>query len=515
MVGAGHLLVLVFALLAATPQFPPLIWDDDDRKTIPEPQTREIAMVHDFFVAAFGEPVIQTFDMPRNFRKLAGIPKEAENINGVDEVPNSSWYTNRNFLFPMSVEEIARGPEGRSGPSMTGPWTIVGCKTEGISPGLEIRDQSGDRYLIKFDPADSPEMASAAEVVGSVIFHAAGYNVPANTIVTFPRTLLAFPTNLPCSPAELFSKITPNRDGTFRAVASKYLPGKPKGPFSYSGWRKDDPNDVIAHEHRRELRGLRVIAAFINHNDLKQLNTLDMYVEDRGRRYLKHYFIDFGASLGSATIFPKQGIEGHEYIFDLGQVLKSAFTLGLSRRKAHAPEKPVHPAVGHIEGDSFNPAEWKPNLPIPSLENMTRRDGYWGAKIVAAFTDQQLRAAVKTGRYSDPAAEDHLVEILRQRRNRIADHWFRRVAPLDRFRISRNALYFDDLAVVGGYDDASHVRYRAETESTFQMLKFGDAIAVKTSSQPSRVRITRASPGWPDLTVEVYVQNNTVIGILR
>jgi hypothetical protein len=60
-------------------------------------------------------------------------------------------------------------------------------------------------------------------------------------------------------------------DGTYRALASKLLPGKPVGPFQYFGTRPDDPNDIFPHENRRELRGLRVFAAWLNHDDSRAM----------------------------------------------------------------------------------------------------------------------------------------------------------------------------------------------------------------------------------------------------
>jgi hypothetical protein len=45
-----------------------------------------------------------------------GHPKETSNVNSLDEVPDSSWYTNRHHLRRMSAEELERGPNRESLP---------------------------------------------------------------------------------------------------------------------------------------------------------------------------------------------------------------------------------------------------------------------------------------------------------------------------------------------------------------------------------------------------------------
>ena len=75
-------------------------------------------------------------------------------------------------------------------------------------------------------------------------------------------------------------------DGSYRAVAARAVPGRPLGGFRYYGTRPDDPNDIVPHEHRRELRALKVFGAWTNLVDMKAGNTLDTLVTDerRGRR---------------------------------------------------------------------------------------------------------------------------------------------------------------------------------------------------------------------------------------
>ncbi len=63
---------------------------------------------------------------------------------------------------------------------------------------------------------------------------------------------------------------------------ARLLAGKILGPFLYDGTRPDDPNDVVPHQHRRELRALRVFGAWTNLTDLKAGNTLDSLVSENG-----------------------------------------------------------------------------------------------------------------------------------------------------------------------------------------------------------------------------------------
>ena len=64
-------------------------------------------------------------------------------------------------------------------------------------------------------------------------------------------------------------------------------------------------------------------------------------------------------------------------------------------------------------------------IPNPAFLRTDREDAFWAAKQVAAFTDDEIRALVETGEYSDPRATDWIAECLIKRRDKIADAWFR------------------------------------------------------------------------------------------
>jgi hypothetical protein len=222
------------------------------------------------------------------------------NVNTLGEVPDSSWFTNRLGVRDMTIEEVLRGPDTIDGPA-PGTWTIIGKPGAGITPKFTIRDANGITFVVKLDPPDAAELASSVELVGTKIFHAIGYNVPEDFVASMdPATLAIAPGTMcksktgqkrPLLMADVqrwLARQPRQADGTIRVLASRWVPGQVVGQFRYAGTRPDDANDIYPHERRRELRGLKVFAAWLNHDDARALNTLDAYVTDGGRRYIKH-----------------------------------------------------------------------------------------------------------------------------------------------------------------------------------------------------------------------------------
>jgi len=156
---------------------------------------------------------------------------------------------------------------------------------------------------------------------------------------------------------------------------------------------------------------------------------------------------DFGSTLGSASNFPQKPRAGNEYIWDAGPSFKTLFSLGLWVRPWIKVDYPNHPSIGNFEADFFQPEQWKPEYPNPAFQRMTEEDAFWAARIVMAFTDQQIRAIVKAGRLSDPKAEAYLIECLIKRRDKIGRYWLNQINPLDEFKIQQDSLAFDNAAV--------------------------------------------------------------------
>jgi len=449
----------------------------DDILNIPEPKAKKINFGHDAYNKIITHQMDQSLDLARQLRHVFGKPKQALNVDDFGEVVDSSWFTNRNARLPLSLEEIARGPDRSQGPDPTQTWTVTQAKLEGVTPGFYIKDSRGDRYVIKFDPMGYSELATAAEVICTKIFYAAGYNVPENYITYFHPSILTLAKEVKFIDdkglqrvmtendlEKLLQKADRLPDGRIRALASKFVGGKPLGGFRYQGTREDDPNDIVPHEHRRELRGLYVLVAWLKHFDTKAGNNLDVYVSEKGHSFVKHYLIDFGSALGSDAVAPQSRHKGHEFDVDTKALFGNILSFGLDVKLWEKPSKIQHPSIGRFNAQDFDPGDSRSNYPNPAFENCTNLDSYWGAKLVMSFTDRQLETIIKQGQYSDPEAEAYLLQTLKERRDRTGRYWYSQVNPLDMFKITQNSsgasgLSFKDMGVEGNLWSAEQSKY--------------------------------------------------------
>lgn len=450
--GAVAALCLVLSTLgrSATPTYYP------DDPLLVDPETRDARELHEREISDPYDFVENTFLKPGDHTN-----QRAVNVNTVDEVPDSSWFTNRIGRRVLTVNEYAQGPNV-SGPPADGPWTVVSGKSDGITPGFTVRDRANTLWFIKFDPPSNPEMATGAEVISTKLFWALGYHVPENYLAELDPARLVVSERAtyrdslgerrPLTRAvvdDFLAKGARRPDGRFRVIASRALPGTPVGPFKYFGTRSDDPNDIFPHEHRRELRGLRAFAAWLNHDDSRSINSLDTVVElAGGRRVVRHHLIDFGSTLGSASVAAQKPRAGNEYIWEARPTFLTMLTFGFWVRpwiKVHYPE---FPAVGRIEAAYFWPERWKPEYPNMAFDNARPDDLFWAARRIMAVPDEAIRAVVDTAEYSERGAANYLADVIIARRDKIGLQWLTGVNPLADFALdAAGMLTFTNVAV--------------------------------------------------------------------
>jgi hypothetical protein len=398
------------------------------------------------------------------FFSLGGPPRPATNANTLGEVPNSSWFTTR-IGHGMTTAAIVRGPD-RHDRLAVNRWIIVEAKDEGRQLGfraIDAADPTRRLYQIEFDPRGNPEMATGAEVIGTAFYHAFGYNVVETYLIDLDPDQLTIDPRATIKVngrarsftrrdlAAIMSDVARQPNGRYRATASPFAEGRYLGPFRYYGVRADDPNDVHPHEYRRELRANRVFAAWLNHDDSRAGNSLDMLVCQAGQCRVKHYMFDFGSLLGSGTNEEDLPWIGHEYMVEPRPGLKTLATLGLWRRPYLRVKAPSDlPAAGNFTADRFDPEQWRPHYPNAAFTQMDAEDAFWGARIVAAFSPAAIAAIVAKAEFSDARTTAHVTATLLQRRERVLQTWLTALNPIANPRITGSVLRFDNAAEDAG-----------------------------------------------------------------
>jgi hypothetical protein len=443
-------------LSAAAMANPAKFYSDDP--ILVEPETQDASRVSPWKIDLLYDLMLNQFTRP-------GIPPgtRARNINTIDEVPDSNWFTNRILARPMSIEEAVRGPSTTDGPA-PGRLTIIRAKTEGAAPGFTMRDTAGIVWFVEFDPKSNPEASSGAAVIANRIFWALGYQQAEYHLgeLTLERlevdreAIIDPPSGKPRQMTihdikPILARAARNPNGSYRILASRLLPGKLLGGFKYYGTRPDDPNDIIPHEQRRELRALQVFAAWTNLVDIKALNTMDSLITENGRSRVRHYLLDIGSGFGIGANGPHDWTDGYEHLYEKDKTLKRMATLGFYLQPWQTVKYEKNRSVGHFEGDQFDPLAWRSRTPAAALLQATDDDTFWAARRVTAFSDGMIHALVKTGKYSDPGSERLLTEVLIKRRDKIGRTYMTRINPLVNFSLNASGvLTFENAAVKAG-----------------------------------------------------------------
>lgn len=387
----------------------------------------------------------------------------ALNVNTLNEVPNSSWFQNRHGAKRMALPELRQGAGDGLLPDTSAAFEVE--KIVSVRPVLQlvVRDTLETRYTVRFDTPEFPVLSTAAGVTANRAYHALGYNVPAMSIIHLQRGDLKVTADGSLGPADIGRLLetaaplagggaaTPGLAASSSPVyrAAVYRIPEPVvrrlGPFRFIDTRPDDGNDIFPHQRRRELRGLHVAAAWLNHTGIRATRTLDVVVRQEGRTFVRHYLYNTFESLGSGLTGPKEPWMGREHLVELNPVLMRMGTLGLSGGDWVNIEYPDVPHVGRFGAEQFRPEAWQPEHPNPAFARRDSADTFWMARKIAAFTDKEIRHLVKAAAYPEQASEDYVTTVLAQRRDSIAAAYLGFGGGVDQFRVSGDSLHFVDV----------------------------------------------------------------------
>jgi len=175
-------------------------------------------------------------------------------------------------------------------------------------------------------------------------------------------------------------------------------------------------------------------------------------------------------------------------------------------------------------------------LSDPAFSNMRADDAFWGARLVARFSDAAIRAIVDQVQLDDRLAAEHISRVLSERRDAIAHVWLNGVNPVVDPRLAADGtLTFTNAAVAAGAATPG-------TGYTVSWSRFdngvGKAEAIGDETQVTRERATAPSgllangefvlatirgehpdhPGWRQ-PVQVYFRRSgagwETVGIVR
>ncbi len=337
-------------------------------------------------------------------------------------MPDSSWFTNRILARPIDARRAVARSADRRRPG-AGPWTrglaeagrlrarLHHARCRAASAGSS---RSTPPAIPKPPPARSPSptRSSGRSATGRSRTISSSVNARRSWSSPIPRcSRRRRDASAACSRAISTPSCSARiaaPTARYRAIAARAVTGRPIGGFRYYGTRPDDPNDVVPHEHRRELRALKVFGAWTNLVDMKAGNTLDTVVDRErpqrraplpaGRRLDVRHRRQRPARIRRRLGAALRRRAAAEAAVD-AELLHRAVA---DRRTTRSM-----PAIGRFEGDRLRSAGVAAARRRPRrLRHARSDDTFWAARRVAAFTDDMIRAVVRTGEYSDPAAAD-------------------------------------------------------------------------------------------------------------
>lgn len=426
----------------------PPVTDAGDTQPSPVPSVSgEFKFVEYAVTSSVRYPLVEALDFRRKAR--------AGDVNALDQVPASSWFTPRLGARDISVDELLKGPEVKGPPQA--PYTITKTKIKGNSPGFIIKDSRGIKYLIKFDQSEYPALESSVNFIVNRLFWGFGYFVPEDFLIHFnPADAKTGEGVSQDDIDKVYAFSHAEENGSYRAVASGFLDGTVLGHIAQRGTRKGDLNDTIPHENRRVLRALRMISAWLGNSGFRSDNSLEVYSGAPGEGHTIHYILDFGENFGVHGLEKGRAWDGFEYFFSWGDTARRFAGLGIPVKPWEDYKVAPGSTLAHFEADLFEPGEWKETTQFLPIRSSQPDDDYWAAKLIASVKKEHLEALFKAAGHPDENYTREVLDILAKRREKILAYAFSRVSPLEAEGLDAEKLTLKDLGAEHGVESTEY-----------------------------------------------------------
>src|SRR4029453_809433 len=132
--GLSIVLVCALGLLNSAVLSQSLHFYGDD-PLVREPESQDASKAQPYEIGSL-------YEMTHNLFITGGYKPSglrAKDINTIDEVPDSSWFTNRIGATTVTIDDIVRGAN-RGAPPDPSRWVILREKPSGAHPGFTARD---------------------------------------------------------------------------------------------------------------------------------------------------------------------------------------------------------------------------------------------------------------------------------------------------------------------------------------------------------------------------------------
>jgi hypothetical protein len=426
---------------------------------------------------------------------------DAGDVNALDEVPRSTWFS----------PDVTEDGDAAEPPAL--PFRLLPL-TEGQSAvtregALAVMDARGVRFEMWRDPSDRPEMASGAAAAASRILRALGYFTPAVWATDVSMGNFVLHDDEEDTALTEFLRKGPLAEGLrYRVALTRWPVGVDLGPTPATGRRSDDPNDRVPHEDRRTLRALELVFGWLGMTEAGAAVFRDAYVGAPGSGHVVHYLAGLGSALGAGAVVRPLIERDDDHDLFSRNVWVTLGTLGLYHLEQRLT--PEHwPSIGEYR-ETWSVADFHTGPPFAAMDRALPADVYWAAKRIAAARVATLTDALDAGHYHDDSARTLLGELLRARQS-LAVRWgFAQVTPCEVVRLdqatlpSRATLVLRDEALSLGIADEAATWYRVEAVDETGRRVAADARFRISGGSLFPVRLPENPPPYVVLRVTAY-----------